>query len=81
MVGYKNKEIDKINETLNKEFDMKYLGEDKRIIGMDIMRNRERGELLLSQSNYLNKVVKCFRMLDAKTINIYLGYHTKLSVI
>lgn len=45
---------------------------------MDIIRNRKMSELFLSQSNYLKKVIRCFKMLDAKDVNTTLGHNTKL---
>jgi len=41
-------EIDRLKAQLNKEFEMKDLGEAKKILGMEINRNRERGKLWLS---------------------------------
>ncbi|KAG9450058.1 hypothetical protein H6P81_010023 [Aristolochia fimbriata] len=46
-------EIDRLKAQLNKEFEMKDLGEAKKILGMEISRNRERGKLWLSQKQYL----------------------------
>jgi len=39
-------EIDRLKAQLSKEFEMKDLGEAKKIIGMKISRDRERGETL-----------------------------------
>lgn len=37
-----NIEIDKLNEILNGEFDMEYLGESKRIMCIDIIRSHKK---------------------------------------
>ncbi|MQL05653.1 hypothetical protein EI015_26655, partial [Escherichia coli] len=42
-------QINKLKSDLRNEFEMKELGEAKRILGMDISRNRNQGELFLSQ--------------------------------
>lgn len=68
-------EIYKLNDNLNEEFEIKDLGEIKRIIKMDIMRNCKSSEMFLSQSSFLSKMVEHFRILDAKTINTSLGHH------
>jgi hypothetical protein len=41
-------DIRKFKEKLNGEFEMKDLGTTKTVIGTDIMRNRDKGELFLS---------------------------------
>ena len=42
-------EIDRLKTQLSKEFEMKDFGEAKKILGMEISRDRERGEIWLSQ--------------------------------
>ncbi|WZZ68589.1 hypothetical protein YC2023_079959 [Brassica napus] len=74
-------EITKLKKLLSSEFDMKDLGSAKRILGMDIFRNREAGTLQLSQSEYLQKVLKKFNMVDCKSSNTPVGAHFKLSAI
>ena len=58
----------------------KDLGPAKRVLGIDILRNRDKGELFLSQHDYLKKVVERFRMSNSKTVSTPLGHHTKLSI-
>ncbi|KAL4271878.1 hypothetical protein GQ457_13G029750 [Hibiscus cannabinus] len=48
-------EIDKLKAQLNQEFEMKDLGEAKKILGMEISRDRRRGKLCLTQKQYLKK--------------------------
>lgn len=66
LVAKRMSEIKKIKEMLGKEFDMKDLGPTKRILGMDIERDRAGGVLKLSQSRYVKKIMQVFRMGDAK---------------
>lgn len=57
---------------------MKDLGAVKRILGMDVHRDIQKGELTLSQCGYLNKVSKFFNMKQAKTVNTPVGAHFRL---
>lgn len=41
-------EINKLTRALQSEFEMKHLGATKRILGIDIYRDRKRGSLTLS---------------------------------
>ena len=50
-------EIEKLKTQLNQEFKMKDLGEVKKILGMEICRDRARGKVSLSQKQYLKKVL------------------------
>ncbi|KAE8732640.1 hypothetical protein F3Y22_tig00001818pilonHSYRG00042 [Hibiscus syriacus] len=74
------KEIDKLKDQLNQEFEMKDLGEAKKILGMEISRDRQRGKLCLTQKQYLRKVLQCFGMNEnTKHVSIPLASHLKLS--
>ena len=55
-------EVNKLKEKLSKEFEMKDLGAAKKIFGIEIQRNRRARKLYLSQSKYIEKVLKCFDM-------------------
>lgn len=50
-------EIKTVKELLASRFDMKDLGPARRILGMDIERDREGGVLTLSQTGYVKKVL------------------------
>ncbi|KAL1565166.1 secreted RxLR effector protein 161-like protein [Salvia divinorum] len=58
---------------------MKDLGNAKRILGMDIYRDRGKGELWLTQKNYLDKLLKRFQMDNSKPVTIPLAQQFKLS--
>ncbi|KAE8708956.1 hypothetical protein F3Y22_tig00110332pilonHSYRG00622 [Hibiscus syriacus] len=74
------KEIDKLKAQLNQEFEMKDLGEAKKILGMEICRDRQRWKLCLTQKQYLRKVLQCFGMNEnTKHVSIPLASHLKLS--
>ncbi|GMI79054.1 hypothetical protein HRI_001574700 [Hibiscus trionum] len=73
-------EIDKLKAQLNQEFEMKDLGEAKKILGMEISRDRRRGKLCLTQKQYLKKVLQCFGMNEStKHVSTPLASHLKLS--
>lgn len=60
---------------------MKDLGPTRRILGMDIVRDREKEVLYLSQSEYLKKVIRSFRMEYSKSSQTLIGAHFKLSKV
>ncbi|KAH9782190.1 Integrase catalytic domain-containing protein [Citrus sinensis] len=72
-------EIEALKELLSSEFDMKDLGHAKKILGMDIKRNRKEGTMFLSQGSYVKKIVKTFGMSACKSVITPLASHFKLS--
>ncbi|KAF2308539.1 hypothetical protein GH714_010443 [Hevea brasiliensis] len=58
---------------------MKDLDAAKKILGMEITRDRSIGKLLLSQQAYVEKVLKCFNMNNTKPVTIPFATHFKLS--
>ena len=59
LIASKSKdEIEKLKTQLNQEFEMKDLGEAKKILGVEIYRDRARGKVSLSQKQYLKKVLQ-----------------------
>ena len=64
---------------LANSFAMKDLGAAKKILGMRITRDRKNHKLTLSQSEYIEKVLKRFNMQNAKPVSIPLASHFKLS--
>lgn len=70
--------IQNLKDKLSREFEMKDLGAATRILGMDILRNREEGTLKLSQGKYLEKVLSTFNMSDCKPVTTPLGAQFKL---
>eukprot|EP00253_Pinus_taeda_P033547 PITA_33547 len=59
---------------------MKDLGAAKQILGMRITRDRKNRKLTLSQSEYIEKVLKRFNMQNEKPVGIPLASHFKLSM-
>uniref|UniRef100_A0A2N9EMG6 CCHC-type domain-containing protein n=1 Tax=Fagus sylvatica TaxID=28930 RepID=A0A2N9EMG6_FAGSY len=69
----------RLKSLLHKEFEMKDLGAAKKILGMEIHRDRGARKLWLSQKNYIRKVLEKFSMLDAKPVSTPLANHFRLS--
>ena len=72
-------EITTLKKLLRSEFDMKDIGAAKKILGMEITRDKKSGLLLLSQHNYINKVLHRFNMHDSKLVSTPIAAHFKLS--
>ena len=70
VVSKDSKKIQRLKESLNREFEMKDFGRASRILGMDILRDREKGILKLSQGKYLKQVLSTFNMTDCKPVTI-----------
>lgn len=73
------REVQKLKDLLSSEFEMKDLGPARRILGMDIHRDREKCVLTLSQGAYVTKVLKKFMMEESKPVYTPMGSHFKLS--
>ncbi|XP_073099673.1 uncharacterized protein [Elaeis guineensis] len=65
---------------LSSEFEMKDLGSVKKILGMEIQRDRYNGKLWLTQKEYIDKVLVKFNMKEAKVVSTPLAQHFKLSL-
>jgi hypothetical protein len=72
--------LNSVQEYLNNNFSMKDMGEAAYILGIKIYRDRSRRLLALSQSTYLDKVLKRFRMEIPKKRNLPVMKGVSLSV-
>ncbi|KAG8492061.1 hypothetical protein CXB51_015688 [Gossypium anomalum] len=80
LIAAKDKgEIRKVKAQLSKEFEMKDLGPAKKILGMEILRDRKAIKLYLSQKGYIEKVLCRFNMQSAKPVSTPLAAHFRLS--
>lgn len=73
--------IQRLKESLAAEFEMKDLGAANRILGMDIVRDRNKGILKLSQGRYLEQVLRTFNMSESKAVTTPLGCQFKLKAL
>ncbi len=61
-----NERISKLKKNLSSEFDMTDLSPARRILGMDIFRDKKMNRLKVSQQSYLEKLIAKFEMKDVK---------------
>jgi len=78
-IAKSKQEIIKLKSLLSNEFEMKDLGDAKKILGIEIHHDRRASKLCLSKKGYLKKVLERFRILEAKPISTPLAMHFKLS--
>ena len=64
IVSKSKDEIEKLNTQLNQEFKMKDLGDAKKILGIEIYRDKACGKVSLSQKQYLKKTLLQFGMIE-----------------
>ncbi|KAH9753275.1 hypothetical protein KPL71_015010 [Citrus sinensis] len=72
-------EVKKLKVELSTEFEMKDLGVATKILGMQIIRDRDSKILYLSQADYVKKVLTRFNMEDSKPVSTPLSAHFQLS--
>ena len=73
-------EINKLKVQMQKEFEMKDLGDARKILGMEITRDRKKGMVWLSQKQYLEKLLHKFGINEqTKPVSTPLASHFKLS--
>ena len=62
--------IDKLKNDLSSEFEMKNLGEAKKVLSMEIERDRKSGKVCSTQKGYLKKVLQKFNINgDTKSVS------------
>lgn len=74
------KHIDDLKLKLHGEFEMKDLGSAKKILGMEISRDTEKGEILLTQRSYIRKILERYNLENAKQVATPISAHFKLSL-
>ena len=71
-------DVIELKALLGKEFDIKDLGAVKKILGMEIHKDRGSRKLWLSQQSYIEKVLDKFGMSSAKLVSTPLANHFRL---
>ena len=80
LITYKEMEcINNLKQQLSNTFKMKDLGAAKKIIGVQLIRDRKNGILSLTQNKYIRKVLEKFHMDRCKPVQTPLPAHFKLS--
>ncbi|RVW14253.1 Retrovirus-related Pol polyprotein from transposon TNT 1-94 [Vitis vinifera] len=78
LIAAKNRaEINKLKQLLSSEFEMKDLGAAKKILGMEIWRDKDAGLLYVSQQKYIEKLMQAFHMDHSKPVSTPLAQHFK----
>ena len=72
-------DIDELKKQWSNECEMKDLGAAKKILGMEISKDRPSGKVYLSQKGYIDKFLHRFNMHNAKPVSTPLAAHFKLS--
>jgi hypothetical protein len=72
-------EVNKLKVLLSRKFDMKDLGAAKKILGMEIRRDRDAKRFWLSQANNVRKVLERFSMENTKPVSTPVVNHFHLS--
>jgi hypothetical protein len=80
LIGNDVKMLNSVKEYLNNIFSMKDMGKVAYVLGIKICRDRSRHLLALSQSTYLDTVLKRFRMENSKKGNLPVIKGVTLSV-
>ncbi|KAM1707528.1 hypothetical protein ACFX13_000672 [Malus domestica] len=66
LIASKNvEEIEKLKKQMKNEFEMKDLSEAKKILGMEITRDRAKGFVSLNKKQYLEKLIRKFGVHDS----------------
>lgn len=69
LAGNDSKKLEEVKNKLCARFQMKIIGEPKTFLGMEIKRDRKNQIMTLTQSNYIEKCLKRFKMEDCKPQN------------
>ena len=71
--------IDKLKKDKSSEFEMKDLGEAKKVLRMETERDHKSGKVCLTQKGYLKEVPQKFNInSDTKSVSTLLAPHFKL---
>ncbi|KAJ4712638.1 Retrovirus-related Pol polyprotein from transposon TNT 1-94 [Melia azedarach] len=81
LIAAENKsDVQKLKDLLSVEFEMKDLGAARKILGMEIYRDRSKKKLFLSQKGYIQKILSRFGMSTAKPIDTLSAANAHLSI-
>ena len=79
LVGSSKEDLVNVKKLLSKKFDMKDLGESRKILRIDITRDRDQSILSISQSTQCEKVIRRFNLTNARPVTISIAQHFKRS--
>ncbi|GKB30769.1 hypothetical protein Tco_0870170 [Tanacetum coccineum] len=79
--SFHQSEIEYTKGLLRKEFDMKELGPARKILGMEIVRDKGSRTLKVSHLGYVQKILNNYKVDYGKSISVPLGAHFKFNVL
>ena len=68
-----------VHDFLKEKFEIHDLGEAKKVLGMEVFRNKETGHIRLTQTEFIEQLLNRFEMTDAKPAESPLPHNTKLN--
>ena len=71
--------IQQFEGNLHRIFSVKDLGPIKKCLGIDVVRNRQKGTIKLCQSNYIDNILARFGMQDCKEVSTPMDVSTNLN--
>ena len=77
--GNKLDEVNKVKEGLKSEFKMTDMGEAQYLLGLQIIRDKDKGHLTLTQKKYAMEVLKRFGMENCKSVSTPMEVGLKLT--
>ena len=77
IVAKKKTHIQNLKAQLKREFDMRDVGEVKKILGMEITGDKSSDRLWLSQENYILKILERFNITEVIPFTTLLTSHFK----
>ena len=78
-VGNDKEIIQDLKTQLSSKFDMKDIGDENYILGMEIKRDWEKRKLWLNQRKYVETILQRFNMQDSKSVKVPIPIGVKLS--
>jgi hypothetical protein len=79
MIGNNMDAINEVKNKLSSNFDMKDLGAMKFILRMEIKRDQVARKIWLNQKNYIETVLKHFKMQDCKPVKVPIPVGARLT--
>jgi len=70
-------ESSNLKEQLKKNFSIKVLGQAKRCLGLNIERNKSMNLIIISQKDYIRKLLNRFSLSEAKDVAIPMTIDSK----
>lgn len=68
----------KLFDLLKKNFDVKFLGQIEKCLGIKVERDRKKGFIALTQSHYIKRLLERFGMTDVKSVSTPMDSNVKL---